>query len=78
MALRKRRLALEPLCRMCADEGKVTEAVTIDHIIALANGGTDTDDNCQALCAAHHDEKTARDLGYRHKPQIGVDGWPIA
>lgn len=77
MALRKRRLAqLGPLCRMCADEGYVTEATTIDHIIALANGGTDTDDNCQALCAKHHEAKTARDLGYKAKPSYGADGWP--
>lgn len=62
---------------MCADEGRVTAATTPDHIIALANGGTDTDDNIQCLCDAHHEAKTARDLGYKAKPRYGADGWPI-
>lgn len=78
VALRKARLAREPLCRMCMEQGTVREATTPDHILALSNGGTDTDDNIQCLCDEHHAEKTARDLGYRHKPTYGADGWPLS
>jgi hypothetical protein len=58
-ALRKTRLAREPLCRDCADNGLVTEATTPDHILPLAWGGTDTDDNIQCLCEECHARKTA-------------------
>lgn len=57
--LRKRRLRNEPLCRMCRAEGRVTVATVPDHIVPLALGGEDVDDNCQSLCADHHAEKTA-------------------
>jgi 5-methylcytosine-specific restriction protein A len=68
---------MEPLCRMCADEGKVTEAVTPDHILPLAQGGTDTDDNIRCLCADHHRQVTAEQFGYRLKQAYGPDGWPL-
>lgn len=77
VAQRKRRLAAEPLCRMCKAEGIVTLATVPDHIIALVNGGTDDDTNIQCLCQPCHDEKTRADLGHRAKPTIGEDGWPI-
>lgn len=57
--LRKRRLALFPLCRMCSDKGIATEATTVDHIIPLSQGGEDTDNNCQSLCDDCHSFKTA-------------------
>ena len=69
-------LARNPLCCMCAKLGRVTAATVPDHIVALVNGGSDTLDNLQALCAEHHREKTARDLGHKLKPTVGVDGWP--
>ena len=74
---RQRVLAKQPLCVMCQAEGKVTAAVHLDHIVALANGGPDTEDNVQPLCSRCHDVKTAKDLGYREKPTLGPDGWPI-
>lgn len=57
--LRKDRLAREPLCRHCLASGRTVLATTVDHIIALAFGGTDTDDNCQSLCDECHAVKTA-------------------
>jgi 5-methylcytosine-specific restriction protein A len=74
-AIRKRRLAQSPLCVECLSHGLYIEATQVDHIKALSNGGTDTDDNVQSLCAKHHDAKTAQDLGYKTKPTIGLDGW---
>jgi 5-methylcytosine-specific restriction protein A len=59
-------------------QGITTPTDEIDHIVPLSQGGTDMDDNIQGLCRTHHEAKTAKDLGYRLKPEIGVDGWPIA
>jgi 5-methylcytosine-specific restriction endonuclease McrA len=76
--LRLRRLILmnDPLCVMCGAEGRAQAADEVDHIIALANGGTNEADNLQPLCREHHRIKTASDLGYVLKPEIGLDGWP--
>lgn len=74
--LRKRRLAREPLCRMCKAEGRITAAVTPDHIKPLAKGGTDTDDNIRCLCQSCHSKVTAEEFGYRERVAIGTDGWP--
>lgn len=59
VALRKMRLENEPLCRECAKNGRVTEAVVPDHIIPIAFGGTDSEDNIQCLCADCHAIKSA-------------------
>lgn len=75
--IRKQRLAAEPLCRDCKAEGVWRAADVIDHIVPLAHGGTDTDDNCRPLCHPHHRIRTAEQFGYRKpKPTIGADGWP--
>lgn len=42
-------------CLMCGD--KATE---VDHIIELANGGTDDIENLQPLCKSCHKAKTAK------------------
>lgn len=46
----------------CTDAG--TEC---DHIINLANGGTDALDNLQMLCEWHHKRKTAREAADARK-----------
>lgn len=66
-----------PLCVVCQAKGRVTLATQIDHIKALVNGGTDTADNRQGLCDECHRAKTAADMGYRVRPEIGLDGWPV-
>lgn len=76
VAQRKRRLTAEPLCRMCRTKGLTTAADVIDHEKPLALGGTDTDDNCRALCHPCHDKVTRQQFGLRHKPRIALDGWP--
>lgn len=50
---------MEPLCRHCQEKGRVTAATVPDHIIPLAFGGTDEDDNIQCLCDDCHAIKTA-------------------
>ena len=74
---RKRRRTAEPLCRDCLAEGRVVRATVLDHIVPLALGGSDMDENIRALCARHHEIRTAEQFGFEPKPTIGEDGWPI-
>lgn len=41
---------------------EATDALEIDHIVALELGGKDADWNLQALCYEHHKRKTAQDM----------------
>jgi len=38
------------------------QGLEIDHIIPLELGGSDDEDNLQALCYAHHKAKTKEDI----------------
>jgi len=77
MKLRSQRLAANPLCIDCKQLARVKAAEVIDHIIPLALGGTDTDDNIRSLCNDCHRKRTAEQFGHRHKPQTALDGWPV-
>lgn len=39
----------------------IGKATICDHIVAIALGGADTDDNCQAACEPCHKWKTAQE-----------------
>jgi 5-methylcytosine-specific restriction protein A len=55
---RKQRLALlreQPLCRLCLAAGRTVAATVADHIVPLADGGTNETDNLQPLCKRCHD-----------------------
>lgn len=58
VAIRRRFLDAYPLCSRCEADGRVVLAEEVDHIKPLAVGGTDSDDNKQALCKACHQKKT--------------------
>lgn len=73
---RARWLQDHPLCVECDKAGRITAATVPDHVVALVNGGEDTEANLQSLCDECHRIKTAKDLGHKPKPTIGVDGWP--
>ena len=74
--LRQRRLKRSNyLCEDCLDEGKTTLATAVDHVIPLHAGGQDVCSNTRNLCDPHHRDKTNRDMGYKAKPTIGIDGW---
>lgn len=78
VARRARWLSAHPMCAHCLalNPARFTPATDVDHVIALANDGPDDESNFQSLCAEHHRQKTAADLGY--KPRYGADrtGWP--
>lgn len=65
-----------PWCVECLKRGDYVPWVELDHVIALTNGGTDTDDNLQGLCAPHHATKTRKDL-WQRLSGCGEDGTPI-
>lgn len=57
-------LARNPLCVMCAREGRLTPATVVDHIIPH-RGDSElfwNTANWQSLCKKHHDEKTGSGL----------------
>jgi 5-methylcytosine-specific restriction protein A len=55
---RARLFARERWCVVCAQDGKRTLATIRDHIIPLAEGGTEDEDNEQPLCLDCSDRKT--------------------
>jgi 5-methylcytosine-specific restriction protein A len=76
-ALRRQRLDREPNCRLCWEEdGVVRPAVVPDHILPLALGGRDVDDNIRCLCQDHHDRVTREEFKQRERPRIREDGRP--
>ena len=59
---RKLHLMMNPLCRLCKEEGKTTLATVSDHIKPINQGGSVWDwANRQPLCAHHNAIKTALD-----------------
>lgn len=75
-ALRARRLATEPLCRMCLPQ--LVEATVADHIHPHRGDLVlfFEFDNTQSLCKHHHDStKQAQEKSRAHP--IGNDGWPM-
>lgn len=64
-------LAEHPICADPEGEhaasGRVTLATEVHHIVDKANGGTDDDDNLQALCKPCHSRITAREHGWAGK-----------
>lgn len=62
MSTRAKWLSQHPLCIMCEQEGRISEAKEVDHIKPLQHGGADDDSNYQSLCVAHHKAKTASEM----------------
>ena len=65
-ANRDRRLSAHPLCQDCLADGGVERAATeIDHIIPLALGGSDEDENVRCLCKPCHARRTKEQFAAR-------------
>ena len=77
--LRRQHLRIEPLCRMCDQEGRTTAANTVDHI-RPHNGDWSLfvdPSNLQSLCHLHHSASKQR--LERRGFDVAVDdrGFPI-
>lgn len=59
--IRDKYIAAHPLCEMCKQQGKITPAGEVHHIIPLSRGGTHDRSNLMALCKSCHSEITAKD-----------------
>ena len=71
---RARLFARNPLCVHCQAKGIVRPWVHADHIIALDNGGPDTEANLQGLCAECHKAKTRADMGHAEMTRFDDSG----
>lgn len=75
--IRARRMARTKwLCEDCKAKGKTRQADVVDHIVPLAHGGQDVDENTRNLCDDCHAVRTAEQFGHRARVSIGEDGWP--
>ena len=75
--LRLRILARDShLCQVCLAKGRPTPATHVDHILAKAKGGTDSESNLRAICRPCHDRKSIAEKGHRVRQSFGADGWP--
>lgn len=74
---RLKHLASEPLCRFCAEDGRVTAADQVDHIEPF--GGIDdplrlADSNLRSLCGDCHLARSARQASGAAEPRQGGGG----
>lgn len=77
--LRAVHLRAEPLCRMCADEGRAVPATVVDHVVPVRAARDRRLDpaNLQSLCDFHHSAVKQREEARGYSPQSGPDGWPV-
>jgi 5-methylcytosine-specific restriction protein A len=73
-------------CPDCLGGAKrVRAASEVDHIVPKAEGKRlgwsedqiDAETNLRAVNSDCHKRLTARQKGYKPRPQIGADGWPV-
>jgi 5-methylcytosine-specific restriction protein A len=67
--VRRMKLALEPWCADHLDRGEHVAATEVDHVKALAAGGTNDPENLRPLCHACHSAKTVRVDGGLGRPK---------
>src|SRR5262249_55364201 len=76
--LRAHQLDKEPLCRMCAAEGRTTPATVADHIVPHRNQGMPFwRGELQSLCASCHSSRKQFIENRGYDNAIGSDGWPV-
>jgi 5-methylcytosine-specific restriction enzyme A len=63
--LRRMFLAAHPICEDPdqVHPAQVVPATDVDHIVSLRDGGSNREENLQALCHACHSHKTAKENG---------------
>lgn len=75
---RARQLRAEPLCRMCSQEGRLTQATVADHITPhRGDRGLFAKGALQSLCDTCHSrhKQQIETLGY--DTAVGEDGFPL-
>lgn len=77
MAMRAHLMATVVLCEHCTAKGRSTVGTHADHIIPKSRGGSDDRSNYQLLCEPCHRTKSLAERGFKVRPTIGLDGWPI-
>jgi 5-methylcytosine-specific restriction protein A len=70
-------LMQEPLCRMCAREGRIEAATCADHIEPHRNDINKFYGPIQSLCGSCHSKIKQQQEINGYSRAIGVDGWPI-
>lgn len=63
-------LARFPWCRACERKGIETLAREVDHVVPIADGGTEDESNLQGLCIPCHREKSANESRGRNLPGL--------
>lgn len=60
--LRRAHLSIEPMCRGCAEIGRLAPANTVDHVQPISDGGAPFPghDGLASYCPPCHSAKTAR------------------
>lgn len=61
------------LCERCLERGRTSPATVVDHIVPLALGGSDDDENTRNLCGPCHREATAQQFWLASPVGKGVD-----
>lgn len=76
--LRSEQLRDEPLCAMCARQGRVTAATVCDHV-ERHNGDPVKfwAGPFQSLCKPHHDQGKQQIEKRGYSNEVGADGYPI-
>lgn len=64
-------LSAHPLCEICRQAGRYVDATEVHHVKPLAEGGTNSVDNLQALCKSCHSKITAATAGRGVKNPTG-------
>lgn len=78
-AIRKHHLDIEPLCRMCRDDGRFTPAKIVDHIEPHRGDATKFFGGpFQSLCKLHHDSTKQRQEKRGHEIGGDVNGRPLS
>jgi 5-methylcytosine-specific restriction endonuclease McrA len=74
---RKRVWLDNPRCARCGLVTVFPSGFELDHKTALADGGTNDDNNMQVLHHQCHVDKTNEDMGFKPQVTTGLDGFPV-
>lgn len=70
--IRNAYIGKHPLCELCMGEGRYTKAEEVHHILPLSHGGTNAEENLQALCKSCH-SRIGVELGDRFGKRKNIE-----